>query len=364
MPKACRVKVRTKNPRKRQGYCGSKGNKNVDANSDVNSDVNIVNIDVNTAENSVNIIDPPADPNTTMSVNSSVSERKIESIETSTPSSSSRITGNRVIDMEILSSVISMLLCPSCKLGSMKLSEVYAKKKGLASCLLFQCSRCSYFLENHTSRSNDNSFDINTRAVYSMRACGQGYAGLENFLSLMNLPKPMTPNNYDKIVNRLITVTKDAADKTMQDACNELRGDSTTNSTTDTAVSCDGSWQRRGYSSLNGVVTVISMSTGKILDIEAMSRACKACGLKETMRINDPEAYNEWKENHVCKFNYRGTVGNMEPVGAKRIWDRSIEKKQLRYIDFYGDGDCKSFSSIRNTYPDIEVKTLECVGHV
>ena len=66
----------------------------------------------------------------------------------------------------------------------------------------------------------------------------------------------------------------------------------------------------------------------------------------------------------MCKFNYRGTAGIMEPVGAKRIWDRSIEKNQLRYIGFYGDGDCKSFSSIRNTYPDIEVKKLECVGHV
>ena len=40
------------------------------------SDVNIVNTDVNTAEDSVNIIDPLADPNTTMSVNSSVSESK------------------------------------------------------------------------------------------------------------------------------------------------------------------------------------------------------------------------------------------------------------------------------------------------
>ena len=105
------------------------------------------------------------------------------------------------------------------------------------------------------------------------------------------------------------------------------------------------------------------MSTGKILDIEPMSRACKACGLKETTRINDPAAYDKWKESHVCKFNYRGSAGNMEPVGAKRIWNRSIEKNKLRYTEFYSDCDSKSFTSVCNTYPDIQVKKLECVGN-
>ena len=124
----------------------------------------------------------------------------------------------------------------------------------------------------------------------------------------------------------------------------------------DTSVSCDGSWQRRGYSSLNGVVTAISMTNGKVLDIERMSRACKACLLKETLKLNNPVAYDEWKNNHICKYNYKGTAGNMEPVGAKRIWERSEEKHKLRYIEFYGDGDTKSFTTVQDTYTGIQVK--------
>ena len=50
-----------------------------------------------------------------------------------------------------------------------------------------------------------------------MTVCGQGYAGLEK-----NLPKPMTANNYDKIVNRLNVVAKEAANETMRDASEEL----------------------------------------------------------------------------------------------------------------------------------------------
>ena len=51
---------------------------------------------------------------------------------------------------------------------------------------------------------------INTRDI-SMRACDQGYAGLEKFVSLVNLPKPMTCNKYDKIINKLIVAAKDVA---------------------------------------------------------------------------------------------------------------------------------------------------------
>ena len=55
-----------------------------------------------------------------------------------------------------------------------------------------------------------------------MTVCGQGYAGLEKLTALMNLPKPMTANNYDKIVNRLNVVAKEAANETMRDASEEL----------------------------------------------------------------------------------------------------------------------------------------------
>ena len=55
-----------------------------------------------------------------------------------------------------------------------------------------------------------------------MRAIGQGYSGLETFTSLMNLPKLVTVNNYDKIINRLVKTTKAVADIIMQGRCEEL----------------------------------------------------------------------------------------------------------------------------------------------
>ena len=54
----------------------------------------------------------------------------------------------------------------------------------------------------------------------------------------------------------------------------------------------------------------------------------------------------------------------METLAAQRIFRRSIDKNGLRYIDYYGDGDSKSFSTIEKVYPQRTVIKREFIGHV
>ena len=54
----------------------------------------------------------------------------------------------------------------------------------------------------------------------------------------------------------------------------------------------------------------------------------------------------------------------MEVIDAQRIFNRSISQNKLRYINYYGDGNCKSYSYVKDTYPGITVCKLEYVGHV
>ena len=56
----------------------------------------------------------------------------------------------------------------------------------------------------------------------------------------------------------------------------------------------------------------------------------------------------------------------MEPERADRIFRRSVEKRNLRYTEFYGDGDSESFTRVKGVYEDdgIEMETKECIGHV
>ena len=44
----------------------------------------------------------------------------------------------------------------------------------------------------------------------------------------------------------------------------------------------------------------------------------------------------------------------------KGKWQRII---CMRYTYFYDDGDRKSFSEVKNTYPGIQVQERECIGH-
>ena len=165
MGKQCRVKKTTIRYTKRKGFCRKVPAEDVpvNSNSDVKNDSTLVNITVHSN----------ADMSIVRNNISTASSRKIEPINAATPTSNEPITGNRIIDMEVLGIVFNMFPCPSCSKMELKLSENISKKKGLASLLIIQCQACSFFHEFYTSLSSDhNSFDVNKRIVYGMRACG------------------------------------------------------------------------------------------------------------------------------------------------------------------------------------------------
>ena len=58
---------------------------------------------------------------------------------------------------------------------------------------------------------------------------------------------------------------------------NELDDGMQNDNVCDISASFDGTWQRRGYASLNGVVSAISIDTGKCLSYDCLTKNCKAC---------------------------------------------------------------------------------------
>lgn len=110
-----------------------------------------------------------------------------------------------------------------------------------------------------------------------MRSIGQG-ASSERFCGVMNMPPPPKPNAYQGHNKALMKAAKTVAEETMNSAASEIHHLShEENEITKCGVSCDGRWQRRGHSSRNGCVTVISMETGKCLDVEVLSKVCQGC---------------------------------------------------------------------------------------
>ena len=68
--------------------------------------------------------------------------------------------------------------------------------------LYIKCStrNCKYIHEFFISAKVNKCFEINQRMVYTMPSLSHGYAGIERFNTLMNIPKPMTVKNYNKTV--------------------------------------------------------------------------------------------------------------------------------------------------------------------
>ena len=84
----------------------------------------------------------------------------------------------------------------------------------------------------------------------------------------------------------------------------------------ETSVPCEGTWQKHGFSSLNGAVAVISIETGKVEDVEIMSSYCNACVSNEQLKEGDPNKYEEFKASHDCGLNHKGSAPAME-----KKWD-------------------------------------------
>ena len=90
----------------------------------------------------------------------------------------------------------------------------------------------------------------------------------------------------------------------------------------DISVSCDGTWHRRGFSSLNGTVACISMDTGKVLDIEIMSRYCQSCVVNAPLEKTNPNKFAEFRATHEpeCQIIHDGSAPAMEAEGTVNIF--------------------------------------------
>ena len=279
-----------------------------------------------------------------------------------------------LINMSILQDILNLVgMCIKCS-GKLSIENDLSLKKGFACLIRIKCSDCNWMHEFFSSstildanKRGPKSFEVNTRMVVAFREIGQGLSGLQSFTRCMNMPNCITQASYDSINKSLQRSYGEVAQASQKKAALETRksfASAESEQTVDCNVSVDGSWQRRGYSSINGVVTLMSNDNGKCIDTCVLSKACKGC--QHWKGKEDSEGYIEWKNNHKCQINHKGSAGAMEVAGAIEMFKRSIAFHNLRYAGYIGDGDTKAHQSVvaASPYDNMEIKKLECIGHV
>ncbi|XP_070539717.1 uncharacterized protein [Ptychodera flava] len=255
----------------------------------------------------------------------------------------------RVFDVKTLNAVLkSLSLCKGCSVGFLSLQEVSTHGWGshfTVACSNTECPdrKRKTQLVFPTSQKTGRCFQINRKMVLGLRAIGRGRRAAKKFSSFLGLPPPLSSNPFREHVNELANKSEEVTEEHMEQAVAEVRQvvlgqDPDDGRTVDVAVSVDGSWVSRSFSSLYGFVSVISIDTGKVLDRHVSSSYCRECQKME----DEPRDFRfmEWFLEHEpkCKINHDGSAKSMEEAGAVVLFERSRGKNNLRYAQYIGDG--------------------------
>lgn len=137
------------------------------------------------------------------------------------------------------------------------------------------------------------------------------------------------------------------------------------------SVTYDGTWQKRGFTSLYGIGFVIELYTGIVIDYEILSKYCRLCTDKEKSMGENSEQFQKWLREHQakgeCQKNFDKSSGAMEAFAAEVMWKRSIENCNARYVNILSDGDAKTFQHLNNLQvygPDVSLVREQCINHV
>lgn len=121
-------------------------------------------------------------------------------------------------------------------------------------------------------------------------------------------------------------------------------------SITEFTVSGDGSWKKE-FSCLFGIVSLIGERSKTILDVIVKSNYCKECEVKKSVLNEDEfEDLHETLEEN-CSANHTGSAGKMKLDEILEMLLKSEERHGVKYVQYVGDGDTKTFKAILNAEP-------------
>ena len=199
------------------------------------------------------------------------------------------------------------------------LHETFGNRRGLVSRVSITCSNSSCkksVLLSDPSSSEDNC--LNDAAILGTRMASCGHNALQEFSACVGMLHPLSRPMWTKH-NRVISASSTVvAKQCCVEAAQHLheKMGKPLNEVIDVIVTVDGTWQKRGRTSLFGVVVVIAWVAGQVLDVEVLSKHCEACKMNEGLLSS--EEYEEWYADHEenCECNYKGSSNAMEVEGV------------------------------------------------
>ena len=219
-----------------------------------------------------------------------------------------------------------------------------------------------------------NGYEIIRRIIYAMRLMGVGFSGLLNFCGLMDISaSAFSLTGYYKCLQHIYIAVKAVSEIVFKKAAKEEREKNKNKGLPEDSltVSGDGSWPKRGFTALLGIVSLIGKYTNKVIDVVVKSKICQACSNYSKKFPENTSEFDAWFTEHCeagnCTRDHDGSVGLIEVEGVEEMFLRSVEQYGVMYEYYIGDGDSKTFKRLEETEPygeALKVKKKACVLHV
>jgi len=313
-------------------------------------------------------------------------ERKL--VGSTTPTDLFAAHGFKLMNMNNLQSALfSTAICKFCKSskGRLMLFQNDQHRRGLDEELVIKCQNChentSFCTSPKVRGEVGRSSEVNARCVQAGIETGFGLRNMQKLCTLFGLPLPLSNTAYYRMTKMLEICYSAEADLSLQKAASNLKDHMQAqyaeckdldpiSDVFEVAVSVDGTWQKRyGYNSLAGVVFIIAIETGEVLDFEVRSKVCFQCRARE--HIKGTQEYDKWWDSHkgACEINHSGSAESMEKDAAVEMFLRSIAKHRLKYTVYIGDGDSSSYGVVADAVfqkygPEYLVLKEDCIGHI
>ncbi|GFV49597.1 uncharacterized protein TNCV_292331 [Trichonephila clavipes] len=173
-----------------------------------------------------------------------------------------------IIDLNMLNDIFNNIAkCRYCdKSFCFDVAENKSSRKGLVTSVSATCKYCGSGHTSMTSNTMSDGYEVNLRFVYGMRCIGIGKSTAQIFCALMNLPPP--PAKFERLYTPIFKALETVSSRSMVNSVNEAVIENEHNK--NIAIALDGTWQKRGHTSKNRVVTATSLDNGKVIDFECL----------------------------------------------------------------------------------------------
>lgn len=169
----------------------------------------------------------------------------------------------------VFSTISSIVICKECK-SDITFTQSSLRGLGFKICLTCKCDTTQLI---NSCPMIDNACEINRRFVFVMRLLGVGHEGVNLFCSLMDICQGIGNSTYSKILENIYTAASAVFETVLSFAVTQEKESNKEvgKPEDELTVSGDGTWKKRGFSSLFGVSTLIGKYSGKVLDASVMS---------------------------------------------------------------------------------------------